>query len=154
MEKSGMKDSAFSRVDQIGVVVRDLDRAIEYYESLGIGPFKSVSVTVKERLVRGEPNDTWKFKICTADMGPVQFELVQPVSGETIHKEFLESAGEGINHLAFFVSDFEKEYARLVEQGLKVIYCVRFEPSGGAAYFDTGEVGGVLFEIIQLPPKG
>ena len=153
MEKTGMENSPFSKVDQIGVVVRDLDKAIAYYESLGIGPFKSVSVTVKERLVRGEPNDTWKFRLSAAEIGPVQFELVQPVAGETIHKEFLESRGEGVNHLAFFVDDFEKEYARLVEKGLKVIYCVRFEPCGGAAYFDTGEVGGILFEIMQLPPR-
>ena len=153
MEKLEIGKSPFASVSQIGVAVSDLDKAIEYYESLGIGPFKSVSVTVKERLVRGEPNDSWKFRLATADMGPVQFELVQPVAGETIHKEFLERNGEGINHLAFFVDDFEKEYANLVGKGLDVIYCVRFSPSGGAAYFDTGKVGGVLFEIIQLPPK-
>ncbi len=29
----------FSKVDQIGVIVRDIDKAVEYYQSLGIGPF-------------------------------------------------------------------------------------------------------------------
>jgi len=153
MERLEMGKSPFAEVDQVGVVVSDLDKAVEYYESLGIGPFKSRGVTVKERLVRGKSDDSWKFKIASADMGPVQLELVQPVAGETLHKEFLERYGEGINHLAFFVDDFEKEYANLVEKGFEVIYCVRFSPSGGAAYFDTGKVGGVLFEIMQLPPK-
>jgi len=153
MEKLEIGKSPFSKVNQIGVVVRDLDKAIEYYESFGIGPFKPISVNVIERKVRDVPNDEWKFRISVADMGPVQFELVQPVAGETPHKEFLDKNGEGINHLGFFVDDFEKEYANLVEKGFEVIYSARFSPSGGAAYFDTKKVGGVLFEIIQLPPK-
>ena len=35
--------SLFSKVDHIGVVVRDIDKAVEYYESLGIGPFEPVN---------------------------------------------------------------------------------------------------------------
>lgn len=148
-----MGKSIFSKIDQIGVVVRDLDKAIEYYQSLGIGPFRSVSATVTERKVRGVPNDSWKFRLSVADMGPVQFELVQPVAGDTLHKEYLEKKGEGINHLGINVDDIEKAQAELEKKGLKVIYSVRFLGGGGAAYFDTGEVGGVLFELMQFPKR-
>ena len=37
------EDSPFSKAEHIGVVVRNMDRAVEYYESLGIGPFKPLN---------------------------------------------------------------------------------------------------------------
>ena len=154
MDKLEIGKSPFSKVNQIGVVVRDLDKAIEYYESLGIGPFKPISVNVIERKVRGVPNDEWKFRISVADMGPVQFELVQPVAGESIQKEFLETKGEGINHLGFYVDDFDNEVAKLVEKGYEVIASTRgLDGYGDGAYFRTDEIGGVLLELIRTPPK-
>ena len=41
MEKSRTEKSLFSKVDRAGLVVSDLDKAIEYYEALGIGPSES-----------------------------------------------------------------------------------------------------------------
>ena len=45
------------------------------------------------------------------------------------------------------------EEAKLAEKGLTSLYSCKFEDGGGAAYFDTGKVGGVLFELIQWPPE-
>ena len=38
MEEKKTGKSPFSEVAQIGVLVRDLEKAIEYYEIFGIGP--------------------------------------------------------------------------------------------------------------------
>ena len=151
-------NSPFSKSNriQIGIIVRDMDKAIEHFESLGIGPFKSVSVTRISREIRGKPVDvdSLKLEVRVANMGPVQFELLAPgEEGGYLWGEFLETRGEGIQHLGFFVDDIDKDVAKLVEKGFKVISSGKFVGGGGFAYFDTGKVGGVLFELIQFPPK-
>ena len=148
--------SPFSNVDQIGVIVRDMDKAIEYYQSLGIGPFELFKSRVYiERKVLGKPInvDDIKFKVKKARMGPVELELIEPGEGESLWREFLETRGEGINHLGFLVEDIDKEMAKLEEKGVKVLYSSKFQNGGGAAYFDTGKIGGVLLELIQRPPE-
>jgi len=148
MEKTSIEKLPFLRIDHVGVVVKDMDRAIEYYSSLGIGPFEPLRVTVTERKVWGKRVENIKLKVRVTQMGPVQFELIEPVEGESIQKEFLESKGEGINHLGFFVDDIDKEVAKLVKKGFKVISSGRWL-GGGFAYFDTDKVGGVQTELIQ-----
>ena len=140
----------------MGVIVRDMDKAIEHYSSLGIGPFESLRKLLPiERKVLGKPidPDNFRLKVRVTQMGPVQLELIQPVAGESLWKEFLETKGEGINHLGFFVDDIDKEEAKLVEKGFKVLYSSRFQSGGGATYFDTGKVGGVILELIQWPSE-
>jgi len=153
MEKTGAEKLPLSKVDQVGIIVRDMDEAVEYYQSLGIGPFESPNIIPTERRVYGKPADDVKNKVKVAQAGRVQFELVQPVSGESVQKEFLETKGEGINHLGFFVDDIDKEVAKLVGKGFKVISSGKFVGGGGFAYFDTAKVGGVIFELIQWSPE-
>ena len=85
-------------------------------------------------------------------MGPIGLELVQPVSGESIQKEYLERHGEGINHIAFVVDDIEEATSMMVEARFKVISCSKNEGGGGMAYFDTDRVGGVQIELEEIPP--
>ncbi len=93
--------------------------------------------------------DSFKLNVRTARMGAVDFELIQPTGGKSLWKDFLETHGEGVHHLGFFVDDIEKETAKLEKKGLKVMYRSWRKDGGGATYFDTGKVGGVLTEIIQ-----
>ncbi len=140
----------------MGVIVRDMDKAIEHYSSLGIGPFESLKKLLPiEKKGLGKPidPDNFRLKVRVTQMGPVQLELIQPVAGESLWKEFLETKGEGINHLGFFVDDLDKEVAKLVEKGFKVIHGEKFLGGGGYAYLDTGKVGGVLLELIQWPSQ-
>jgi len=153
MKEKTKEKSPFVQIDQVGVVVRDLDRAVKHYSSLGIGPFEPLDLTRIERTVYGKPAGHVRNRSRVARMGPIQFELLQPLSGESIQKEFLEKRGEGINHLGFLVDDLDKEINKLVAKGFKVISSVRYLGGGGVAYLDTDRIGGVLFELIQWPPE-
>ena len=146
--------SPFGCVCQIGVVVRDLDQAMRHFETLGIGPFEVAggSGTIVDRKVYGNPAPEVSNRISTTQMGPVQLELVQPVSGHSVQREFLERQGEGINHLAFLVEDLETETARMAERGFTVISSGRTLGGTVFAYFDTDRVGGIVVELIQRPP--
>ena len=143
------------KVDQIGVIVKDLSKAVEHYTSLGIGPFETLTgIESRERMMWGKPIpvDAFKVDIRIAKLGELDLELVQPIEGKSIWKDFLDTHGEGINHLGFFVDDIEKEEAAMVANGFPVMYRTRFVKGGGAAYFDTDQPGGVLFEFIEWPP--
>ena len=147
------KERLFSQIDQIGIVVEDIEKAMQYYSSFfGIGPFRALNVTSVDRRVYGKSVADIKNLVRVARLGNLQYELIQPVSGESIQKEFLEKRGEGINHVGFFVKDLEREVARLTEKGFKAISTGRFTDGGGFAYFDTNQVGGVFFELVQWPP--
>ncbi|MFC1902739.1 VOC family protein [Chloroflexota bacterium] len=148
------KKLPFSNIDQVGVIVRDMDKAIKHYESLGIGPFKPLGPhRITERTIRGKPARDIQNVLRVAWVGGVQLELCQPLKGESIQMEFLRSRGEGINHLGFFVDDIDKESATLVKKGFEIIASTRFLNGGGIAYFNTGDAGVILFELIQWPAE-
>ncbi|MFC2018830.1 VOC family protein [Chloroflexota bacterium] len=156
MDKIGTEGTSLSQVHHIGVVVKDINKAIEHFQALGIGPFEALpkqagDSTVKEAIHRGKPY-TGKTIIRLAQVGPLKIELLQHVSGESINKEFLQSRGEGISHLGFLVDDLDSQIDNLTGKGFDPIFLVRHSHGGGGAFFDTSEVGGFLIELYQPPP--
>ena len=144
-----------SKVDHVGVIVKDIDKAIGYYELLGIGPFESFDAVSIKKTLMGNPIalDSIKVKIKMAPLPPIKMELVQPLEGASFWWDFLQTKGEGVNHIAYEVDDIDTAEAMLVKQGYRVLYTSRFKNGGGDTYFDTGEVGGVLTELLQWPPQ-
>jgi 4-hydroxyphenylpyruvate dioxygenase-like putative hemolysin len=153
MNMGGKGKSPFANFCQIGVIVRDMDEAVKFYEGLGIGPFESPKgpAPIVDRQVYGKPAPDVKNRISTTQMGAVQLELVQPISGKSLQREFLEKHGEGVNHLAFLVDDLDEEVAKLVEKGFRVVSSGRTLGGGAFAYLDTDKIGGIVFELIQQP---
>ena len=146
--------SAFTKIHHIGVVVRDLDKAIKYYESLGIGPFESMKLPgeITEQTVYGKSTE-FELKSAVTKIGSVELELIQPIKGAAVQEDFLKSKGEGINHIGFKVEDFEKEKAKLVKKGFNAILYRNRSSGIKTAYFDTDKVGGVMMEVFQPPTK-
>lgn len=85
-------------------------------------------------------------------IGSLDLELWQPIRGDTVQQEFLDSCGEGVNHIAFTVEDYDKEYANLVEkQGIRLVFGSKppIAPSGGGGYFDTRKEGhNIILELM------
>ena len=139
----------------MAVVVQDMDKAVEYYQSLGIATFQPEfmlnSSTYVDYEVYGKTPDTIdKTRMRFVQIGSFRLELVQPVEGESIYKEFLKSNGEGLHHIAYIVDDLERETAKLVEKGIPVFTRVyRDSTGGGFAYFDIRKVSNVIIELIQ-----
>jgi catechol 2,3-dioxygenase-like lactoylglutathione lyase family enzyme len=147
----------FSNLGHVAVVVRDLDKVIEFYESFGIGPFESpnlINIEFKERRLRGQPIDINSNKVIekSAKLGPLNIDLLQPV-GESFYKDFLDTKGEGIHHLSFGVDDVDKEEAKMVDKGLIVLYKSRYKIGGGVSYLETDKIGGLILELTQWPPE-
>ena len=149
-DEAAVRADLWSRTYQVGVVVRDIDRAAAFYERLGIGPFvEGPSAHALERKVYGEDAPDARVKGRIAQMGSVEFELLQPVSGNSIQAEFLEKHGEGVIHLCAHTDDLDRDMAELTGLGFRVISSAILEDGGKFAYFDTREVGGLILELFQ-----
>ena len=128
-------------VDQIGIVVRDIDKVVESWSSLfGIGPW-----TFRELGAPEGEGRRGTARLAFAYLGPVEIELIQCIEGRIFHSDFLDTHGEGLHHLGFFVDDVDAEAANLVEQGCKVLSTM----PGRYAYIGTDGPGGVIFEVIR-----
>ena len=147
MEKSSETGTQTWKITQVGVVVRDVDKTVEHLSAMGIGPFEPKTLPPdRKEWFRGKPMDA-EFNIQAARIGDVELELIQPISGESPHKEFLESKGEGIQHVMFAVDDFNKEVDRLTKNGASVLLEAKFGDRG-LAYLDLN-VAGIIIEMIQ-----
>ncbi|MBI4289455.1 MAG: VOC family protein [Chloroflexi bacterium] len=144
-----MTDFPFpSQADQVGVVVRDMGKAIKYYsETLGIGPFVVRDFHLPEGLMKGKKVSV-DMKLAFASLGAVQFELIEAPPGDNIYREFLEANGEGLHHIGFSVDNLDDRVAELRKRGVGVLFSGKTERAS-FAYLEPGETGGVIFELIQ-----
>ena len=150
-EEIMIERSPFSKLDHIGVLVRDIDRAVEYCSALGIGTCGPLPATVVNRKIYGKPANDVRNKVIIARIGQIRLELIQPGAGDSIKKEFLDRKGEGIHHLAFLVEDINKEVTELVDKGFEVISSGEFLNGGGFVILDARRVGDILIELVKWP---
>ena len=139
------------------LVIKDMDKAIKYFEALGVGPFPPFlggsGQPFTGKTVHGEPSDyDMDLRIDRVNLGGIGFELIQPLKGKSVYGEFLEKKGEGLHHLAFMVEDLDAEIADMEKRGFRVIQTGAL-PHTRWAYFDTDKLGGMTIELCQAPKK-
>lgn len=144
--------SPFSKLVQIGIIVKDMDETIKRLQSYGIGPFehRAVPAGAKE-YYKGKPMEAI-FKIAAVNLGGVEMEFIQPVQGDSPHMEFLKEKGEGIQHLAFAVDNLDEDIENLKEKGASV----QMQSDLGllkVAYMDM-KTSGLVFELMQFMKTG
>jgi methylmalonyl-CoA/ethylmalonyl-CoA epimerase len=141
--------------NHLGIVVKDIDQATEYYSStFGWGPFQVQELDMKTvpLLFRGKPG-SGRFKVAIARLGSMVIELFQVMEGETPYTDFLREKGEGVHHLGFQIDDFDGALAALTQEGIEPIFQGRFGEQA-FAYFSTDKIGGVVFELSNFSPFG
>jgi methylmalonyl-CoA/ethylmalonyl-CoA epimerase len=144
--------SLFSKLHHISVVVRNMDEAIKFYESIGIGPFEDYPPLIEYvKLNVQDETGFFNLKFKIAQVGDIQIQLCQPGEGKSPYKDFLEKKGEGVYHLGFVVDDIDDSEAKLKEMGLQVLSSGRRENGSGFSYMDTAQKAGVVLLVRQSP---
>ena len=146
MEQSEGKPNAsiFQRVDQIGVVVRDVDECVRNYEKI-FGKESFSVIEGEEPAVLGDGREiTIKGRLAFAQLGAVQLELIQIIEGPSIHVDFLETNGEGIHHVGMYVPDFDERVEGFKKMGIQVLQ--QGKGMRRYAYMDTKPV---MLELIE-----
>jgi len=139
----------FDRVWQIAIVVRDLRTSVKHYwEELGVGPWNIWDLdhrTMSEMTLRGNPS-SYSFRVAMTTIGDVTIELVQPLQGDSIFKEFLDRRGEGLHHLKYKVEDTNSVLNEFMKKGGRVLQSARIG-DGSFYYLDTESKLGFVLEV-------
>ena len=146
-------------ITQVALVVKDLDRTVEnYWKFFGIGPWHFYTYCrplVKEMSYYGKPAD-YKMRIALSYFGPTRIELIKVMEGDTLHKDFIEHHGYGVQHFGLLVEDMDEAIVQANAAGFRVIMDGSgFGPDGDGhyAYLDTEELLGVALELISRPKR-
>jgi ketosteroid isomerase-like protein len=147
---------------QIGIVVPDLDAAIQRFETdYGIGPWQVHQFRpgeVKEwrepgRIVEGGA----KTRFAAAMVGKVQWELIQPLDDTSIFARFLAERGGGVHHIAVGTTNYEELLAaEATRANPLVMECELGGQYEGikVAYLGTEKTLGVILEVFSGLPGG
>ena len=135
---------------QICAVVHDLRKAVEaYHRTLGWGPWKAYVCTPprhRDTMLRGVAVD-FSMQLAETKVGTVTFELIEPLEGPSVYKEWLAERGEGLHHVACMRADGDMDatLADLRARGLEVLMSGVID---GCAYFyfDTEPVLKLVVE--------
>ena len=135
---------------QIGIVVRDLQKAVDnYWEKLGIGPWMTMRIEpplLRDLTLRGKPVEA-SMMAAIAQSGTIQLELIQPLEGPSIWKEFLEERGGGVHHVQSVDQDSNAALAAFREMGVDVLMSGRIGDNI-FYYMDTVPLLGTVYEFI------
>lgn len=148
-----------SNSNQIGILVKDIPRAVAYYSKiLNVGPWFRSNTVENEVFYRGKPIQL-DLDIVIAFQGGMEIELIQVISGdENVYSELLRKSGGGIHHLGFVVSGYDTKLAKMKKAGISVLQSGAIITKGSAitrfAYFDTTEQCGIITEIIETKLLG
>jgi catechol 2,3-dioxygenase-like lactoylglutathione lyase family enzyme len=136
-------------VNQVGFVVKDLEKALEFYQPL-FGEFTVMDAYDMEWDYRGRP-EVSSLKIAFGNSGDVEIELIEWISGETPHKEFLEAGREGMHHLRFVVDNVEEKVKEAEAAGYQQIWYKRFGEGLAASYLER-QGDPLILELFENNP--
>ena len=133
-------------VNQVGFVVRNLKQAIALYEPM-FGPFTEMDAPDMEWVYRGKPEIS-SLKLAFGKSGDVEIELIEWISGETPHKEFIEAGREGMHHLRFVVDNVEEKVKEAEAHSYREIWYKRFGEGLAASYLER-EGDPLILEFFE-----
>lgn len=139
------------QVDQLEIIVPDLNAAMDgYVRSFGTC-FQVFEVDQTEsRFSRSTRRFRLRFGL--AQLGGLSIELIQPVSGGTIHKEFLKRHGPGIHHLGVYTLDLSAARRKLDQRGYKLLMEGRIEQVAEFAYYEARDLHCIV-ELLELSAR-
>jgi methylmalonyl-CoA/ethylmalonyl-CoA epimerase len=133
-------------IDHVGLAVADLDKAIAFYQdAFGM------------ELVHEEVNEEQGVReamMAVGDSGSC-VQLLAPLKDDSPIGKFLARNGEGIQQVAYRVSDIEVAADELRDAGVRMLY---ESPKRGTAgsrvnFAHPKDCGGVLIELVE-PGEG
>jgi methylmalonyl-CoA epimerase len=125
------------QVDHIHVAVKDMGKAVKFFEDL-------FNVKFSEEFVLEE----FKIKSCVAALGFVGIELVQPTSPDSEIAKFIEHKGEGVQAISLKVSNIDEAAAEARAKGIRVVARVDL-PKIREVELHPKDIYGIQIELCQ-----
>ena len=130
-------------IDHVGFAVRDLDEAVAFYgRAFGLP------------LLHEEVNEEQGVREAMVGIGDSAIQLLAPLTPESTIGKFLDRNGEGIQQVAFRVTDVDVAAQRLRDAGLRLLYDAPRRGTAGSRvnFVHPKDCGGVLVELVEPAP--
>ena len=157
--KNEEKQLPLKDVAQICILVPDIEKAVEiWWKKFGIGPWHLYTYgkpLVKRMTRHGKPCE-YKMKIALSYIGKMRIELIEPLEGDTVYKEFIEDHGYGVHHLGVLTDDMKGSLKNAESAGIAMTMDgAGFGPDddGHYAYLDTEKLIVTTIEFIERPKR-
>jgi methylmalonyl-CoA/ethylmalonyl-CoA epimerase len=140
-----MTRKALTRIDHVGIAVRDLDASLARY-------LRDFDLEVLGRETNDEQGvQEAMLRVADAPGGSSCIQLLEPLRPDTPVGRFLERRGEGMHHIAYGVDDVVAAMAQLAASGSQLIDQKPRHGFAGSsiAFLHPASVGGVLTELVQ-----
>jgi methylmalonyl-CoA/ethylmalonyl-CoA epimerase len=137
---------------QIAFIVKDIQTASKRYaDLLGMSVPNAIITDPVEKaktLYRGTPTPA-RAKLAFLNVGPITFELIEPIGEPSTWNDFLDKHGEGVHHLGFHIEDMDEALAVLNNKSFETIQTGDFT-TGCYAYVDTSLALGIIVELLKI----
>jgi methylmalonyl-CoA epimerase len=126
-------------IDHLGIAVKSLASAKQFYEKLGL----KIS---PEEVVEGE-----QVRVVMIPTGESRIELLEPTSESSVIAKFLARRGEGLHHVCLRVPDLAQVVSKLKQEGARLVSEEIKTGAGGHRYVfvHPSSTGGVLLELVE-----
>jgi methylmalonyl-CoA/ethylmalonyl-CoA epimerase len=128
-------------IDHVGIAVRDLDAAIARWTN-------NFGFTLAHQEIN-EEQGVHEAMLAVGD--GTYLQLLAPLNSESTIAKFLERSGEGMQQLAFTVTDVRAAMSLIEQTGMRLLYPEPRRGTGGSQinFVHPKDTGGVLVELVE-----
>lgn len=143
-------------IHHIGFIVDDLEKSIEYFENI-YGLKAGTPYEFKPDRVWSYGNEISEYllKISMIRMkNGSLIELIQPVDGNGVHKDFIAAGNKGMHHICFSVDDYDYWRTYFEKNPVIIIFESETEDELNGyrrCFYAKDETVGMVYEIKENP---
>jgi methylmalonyl-CoA/ethylmalonyl-CoA epimerase len=128
------------KIDHIGIAAKSIDQVAPFWSTI-LGLPMAGRETVEEQ----------KATTAFLPVGESELEILESTSPDGALAKFIESRGEGVQHIALRVDNIEEALRELKEKGVRLIDEKPRRGAGGAkiAFIHPKSTNGVLLELSE-----
>jgi methylmalonyl-CoA/ethylmalonyl-CoA epimerase len=128
------------KIDHIGIAAKSIDQVAPFWTTI-LGLPMAGRETVEEQ----------KATTAFLPVGESELEILESTSPDGALAKFIESRGEGVQHIALRVDNIEEALKELKEKGVRLIDEKPRRGAGGAkiAFIHPKSTNGVLLELSE-----
>ena len=129
-----------TRIDHIGLAVKSIKDASKFYVDL-------LGLSIEEI----EKVEEQKVNVAFIPISEGEIELLESTQPDGPVAKYIDSKGEGVQHIAFRVENIDEALEELKAKGVRLIDQHPRPGAGGAriAFIHPKETNGVLVELCQ-----
>ncbi|KAA8679074.1 VOC family protein [Clostridium sp. HV4-5-A1G] len=143
-------------IEHVGFVVRDLDKSIDHFKNFyGIEEFQIYYFSPTRAWSYGKEIKNYKLKIAMCNVNGISsgIEIIQPISGDGVHKDFIESNNNGLHHIAFKVDDYDYWREYFLKRGSRLVFESETEDELNGyrrCFYANDEENNMVYEIKEI----